>query len=118
MNYGLPLVFEPQPEGGYTVASPALPELVTEGDTVEDALENVRDALAAVIEIYRDRGRQPPPDLGTRHGKPAGFLIAFKSEDEPFEHRLENAPGFQGRIEVARQELKAGRGVRLEDAEG
>ena len=65
MNYKLPLVFEPQPEGGYTVTSPALPELVTEGDTVEDALENVRDALAAVIEIYRDRGRTLPPNLLT-----------------------------------------------------
>ncbi len=65
MNYMLPLVFEPQPEGGYTVTSPVLPELVTEGDTVEDALENVRDALAAVIEIYRDRGWSLPPDLVT-----------------------------------------------------
>jgi len=41
---------DPQPEGGYTVTSPVLPELVTEGDTVEEALENVRDTLAAVID--------------------------------------------------------------------
>jgi antitoxin HicB len=63
MHYKLPLVFEPQPEGGFTVTSPLLPELITEGDTVEDALENVRDALAAVIEIYRDSGRPLPPNL-------------------------------------------------------
>jgi antitoxin HicB len=63
MHYKLPLVFEPQPEGGFTVTSPLLPELITEGDTVEDALENVRDALAAVIEIYRDSGRSLPPNL-------------------------------------------------------
>ena len=49
MHYKLPLVFEPQPEGGFTVTSPLLPELVTEGETIEDALENVRDALAAVL---------------------------------------------------------------------
>ena len=63
MHYRLPLVFEPQPEGGYTVTSPALPELLTEGDSVEDAMENARDAFAAVLEIYRDQGKPLPPDL-------------------------------------------------------
>jgi antitoxin HicB len=37
--------------------------LITEGDTVEDALENVRDALAAVIEAYQETGRTLPPNL-------------------------------------------------------
>ena len=55
-----PLIFEPQREGGYTVTSPLLPELVTEGDTVEDALENVRDALAVVLELYQESGRTVP----------------------------------------------------------
>ena len=63
MHYKLPLVFDPQPEGGYTVTSPAIPEMWTEGDSVEDALENVRDAFAAVLEIYRDQGRSIPPEL-------------------------------------------------------
>ncbi len=63
MHMKLPLVFEPQPEGGFTVTSPILPELITEGDSVEDALENVRDALAAVIEIYEETGRALPPGL-------------------------------------------------------
>jgi antitoxin HicB len=63
MHYKLPLVFEPQPEGGFTVTSPLLPEFITEGDTVEDALENVRDALAAVIEAYQETGRTLPPNL-------------------------------------------------------
>ena len=44
MYYKLPIIFEPQPEGGYTVTSPLLPELLTEGDSVADALENVRNA--------------------------------------------------------------------------
>jgi antitoxin HicB len=57
------LVFEPQPEGGFTVTSPMLPELITEGDSVSDALENVRDALAAVIEIYRETGKPYPSSL-------------------------------------------------------
>jgi antitoxin HicB len=63
MHYKLPLVFEPQPEGRYTVTSPAVPELLTEGDSVEDALDHVRDALAAVLEIYCDLGKSLPSEL-------------------------------------------------------
>lgn len=63
MLYRLPLVFAPQPEGGYTVTCPVLPELITEGDTLEEAHANVRDALAAVIELYADQGRSLPPGI-------------------------------------------------------
>ena len=57
----IPLTLEPQPEGGYTVTSPLLPELITEGDTIAECLANAEDAFAAVVEIYEDRGR-PLPD--------------------------------------------------------
>ena len=60
MQYKIPLVLSPQPEGGFTVTSPLIPELLTEGDTAEEALSNVRDALAAAIEIYEETGRQIP----------------------------------------------------------
>jgi antitoxin HicB len=60
MLYKIPLVLAPQPEGGFTVTSPLFPELVTEGDTAGEALENVQDALAAVIETYQDLGRALP----------------------------------------------------------
>ena len=59
----IPLVLEPQPEGGYTVTSPLLPELVTEGDTVSEALANAEDAFAAVVEIYEDRGCPLPSSI-------------------------------------------------------
>jgi prevent-host-death family protein len=51
----------------------------------------------------------------TRHGKPAGILIGFESEDDWFDYRLENDPRFLSRIERARASLRAGRGVKLED---
>jgi antitoxin HicB len=57
------LVFSPQPEGGFTVTCPALPELVTEGDTLEDAYANVADAVSAVLEIYADEGRPLPSGI-------------------------------------------------------
>ena len=63
MNYRIPLVFTPQPEGGYTVTSPVLPELVTEGDTLEEAQHNVRDAFEAVVELYQDSGRDLPQSI-------------------------------------------------------
>jgi prevent-host-death family protein len=53
----------------------------------------------------------------TRHGKPAGVLIGFESEDDWFDYRLENDPRFRRRIEAARASLRAGRGIRLEDVE-
>jgi antitoxin HicB len=63
MHVGLPLAFRAQPEGGFTVTSPVLPELITEGDSFDDALENVKDALAAVIAIYREMGRELPAGI-------------------------------------------------------
>ena len=62
--YRVPLVFTPQPEGGYTVTSPALPELLTEGDTLEEAQANVDDAFAAVVELYAEQGRALPASIG------------------------------------------------------
>jgi antitoxin HicB len=58
--YRVPLLFTPQPEGGYTVTSPAVPELITEGDTLEEAYAHVRDAFEAVTELYAEQGRSLP----------------------------------------------------------
>jgi prevent-host-death family protein len=51
----------------------------------------------------------------TKHGKPAGVLIGFESEDDWFEYRLEHDENFMKRIEQARRNLKLGRGTRLEE---
>ncbi len=61
--YKIPLVLTRQPEGGYTVTSPVLPELVTEGDTLEEVLAHVQDAFQAVVELYEDLGKPLPADL-------------------------------------------------------
>lgn len=53
----------------------------------------------------------------TRHGKPAGVLIGFGTEDEWFDYRLENDTRFLRHIEEARNQLRQGRGVRLEDVD-
>ena len=51
----------------------------------------------------------------TRHGKPAGLLIGFESEDDWFDYRLEHDLAFLERIEQARHSLRSGRGIPLED---
>ncbi len=84
MDYKLPLILTPQPEGGYTVTSPLLPELVTEGDTVADALENVGDAFAAVVELYEDFGRTLPRSLRLpTAGEPFGLEIVVTASPPP-----------------------------------
>jgi antitoxin HicB len=54
MLYKIPLLLTPQPEGGFTVTSPLLPELVTEGESIDEVLVNVRDAFEAIWELYDD----------------------------------------------------------------
>jgi prevent-host-death family protein len=75
-------------------------------------LSEVKDDLSRLL-----REAEKQDIVITRHGKPAGVLIGFASEDEWFEYRLENHPRFLRRIEQARQSLRSGRGVRLEDAD-
>ena len=51
----------------------------------------------------------------TRHGRPAGVLIGFESEEDWFEYRLEHHSEFLERIRDSRAAIEDGRGVRLED---
>ena len=60
--YRLPLVLDPQPEGGWTITCPVLPGLITEADTMEEVIPNVTDALEALIEMYEDLN-QPLPKI-------------------------------------------------------
>ena len=60
MLYKIQLLLTPQPEGGFTVTSPLLPELVTEGESIDEVLVNVRDAFEAIRELYDDLGKKLP----------------------------------------------------------
>lgn len=74
------------------------------------ALSEVKDDLSRFLRLA-----EKEEVIITRHGKPAGILIGFESEDDWFDYRLENDPRFLQRVEAARQSIRAGRGVRLED---
>jgi prevent-host-death family protein len=74
------------------------------------ALNEVKDELSRYL-----RQAEGEEIIITRHGKPAGVLRGFKTEDDWFEYRLENDPRFLERVEKARRSLMAGKGSRLED---
>jgi len=76
----------------------------------EVPLSEVKDDLSKFL-----RQAEKQQIVITRHGKPAGVLIGFESEDDWFDFRLEHDPRFLERIESARKSLRAGRGVKLED---
>jgi prevent-host-death family protein len=79
----------------------------------EVPLSEIKDDLSRYL-----REAESQEIVITRHGKPAGLLIGFESEDDWLEYRLEHDPRFLRRIEQARESLRAGRGTRLRDVVG
>jgi predicted RNase H-like HicB family nuclease len=53
----------PEPEGGYTVLVPALPEVVTYGKTEDEALRMAHEAIELALELRRDEGDEIPADV-------------------------------------------------------
>ena len=74
------------------------------------ALSEVKDDLSRYLRIA-----QKEEVVITRHGKPAGVLIGFESEDDWFDYRLENDPRFLQRIESTRSSIRSGKGIRIEE---
>ncbi len=61
-EYSYTILYEPAEEGGYVVTCPALPGLVTEGKTLEEAREMAKDAIRVYLESLRKDGIPIPPD--------------------------------------------------------
>jgi prevent-host-death family protein len=78
----------------------------------EVPLSEIKDDLSPYL-----REAETQEIVITRHGKPAGVLIGFESDEDWFDCRLDHDPRFLQRIEQARNSLRAGLGVRLEDVE-
>jgi prevent-host-death family protein len=74
------------------------------------ALSEIKDDLSKYL-----RAAEKEAILITRHGKPAGVLVGFASEDDWFDYKLEHDPRFLQRIAQARASLQAGKGINLEE---
>lgn len=73
-------------------------------------LSKIKDDLSRYL--HRAEGEEI---VITRHGKPAGVLLGFGSEDDWFDYRLEHDETFLRRVDKARADIRAGKGIRLED---
>jgi prevent-host-death family protein len=74
------------------------------------ALSEVKDDLSKYLRLAEGE-----EIVITRHGKPAGVLVGFASDDDWFDYKLENDPRFLQRIARARQSVEAGSGVKIEE---
>jgi antitoxin HicB len=61
-SYSYSVILEPQEGGGFTVLVPALPEVVTEGGTEQEALANAEEAIRAILAYRQEQGMAPPSD--------------------------------------------------------
>ena len=73
-------------------------------------LSQVKDNLSEYL-----RQSEEEAIIITRHGKPAGILTGFASEDDWFEYKLEHDPQFLARIASARNSLQTGKGIPIEE---
>ena len=78
----------------------------------EVPLTEVKDRLSEYLHMAEEE-----MIIITRHGKPAGVLVGFATEDDWFDYRLEHDERFLERIAVARASLRAGKGIKLEEIE-
>ena len=74
------LLLEPQKEGGWTVTSPVLPELITEVDDLNNLQVVVSDAITAVKELYNDMGKQFPAEILEESNAPVWFESLISTE--------------------------------------
>lgn len=58
--YGYTAVFQPEDEGGYSVTVPAVPGAISQGDTLEEARENIKEAILGILESRRKHGLPIP----------------------------------------------------------
>lgn len=70
------VLFEPAAEGGYTVTVPMLPGVITEGDTLEEARERVKEAIRGYLKVLRKYREPIPRETGVALGCPVTERVA------------------------------------------
>lgn len=76
----------------------------------EISLSEIKDRLSEYLRLAEEE-----TIVITRHGKPAGVLVGFATEDDWFDYRLEHDERFLQRVTQARESLRAGHGIKLEE---
>jgi prevent-host-death family protein len=76
----------------------------------EISLSEIKDRLSEYLRLA-----EKETIVITRHGKPAGVLVGFATEDDWFDYRLEHDERFLRRVAEARESLRAGHGINVEE---
>ena len=80
MRYAYPYELMSQPEGGFTIIFPDVPEAITQGDNEEEAAAMAEDALVTALSFYTDNAERLPRPSAAR-GRPVAYvppLVAAK----------------------------------------
>ncbi len=81
MKVAVTVILEPEEDGGYSVHCPALPGCSSQGDTLEEALANIREAISGVLKVRQREGSPPlkeTPEIVTEEIRQ---ILAGRAED-------------------------------------
>jgi len=56
-------IIHENPEGGFWAEVPALPGCYSQGETLDELKENIREAIAGVLEVMKEQGTKPEPNV-------------------------------------------------------
>ena len=86
-HFQFEVIFTPQEEGGFTVEVPDLPGCVSEGDTFEEAEENIREAIELYLEVLYERGIPLPERVPLNFLKMDITVVRSKKNSKYFRSR-------------------------------
>ncbi len=78
---GFTIVLSPDPAGGYSVSVPAVPGAISEGDSRDEAIANVRQAIAGVLALMDQQGREPAPETPESVASEVEKVLGFRAEE-------------------------------------
>ncbi|MBI4236358.1 MAG: type II toxin-antitoxin system HicB family antitoxin [Chloroflexi bacterium] len=75
------VILEPEPEGGYSVHCPALPGCANQGESIEEALENIGQGIQDSLTAWAEEGLAPPPDSADSLAEELDEVLAARAEE-------------------------------------
>lgn len=81
MKFALTIILEPEEDGGYSVHCPALPGCSSQGDTLQEALANIQEAILGVLKVRQDQDMAPPKETPQMVADEIRQILADRAED-------------------------------------
>ncbi len=81
MKVAVTVILEPEEDGSYSVHCPALPGCSSQGDTLEEALSNIQEAILGVLKVRQQEGMSPPRETPEIITEEIRQILAYRAED-------------------------------------